>query len=617
MNKPFSRFRFYFRSSTSLIAVAVCLAILAPTKGGAHESPSVYDIVASVRERLAASIPLQELNQLKPEDIVPLLTPEEKKILGEAHIRFMVNVPVRVYVFVDNRFLEKAVIEPFWLAERGFAPTDFVAHRLLEKHTAYVCEFESGVVGLGVNSLSGDHRHYFVALEPINKGDTVEVTAVYPGYQTVGKLEPGADAYADPDMEPITKVPPELVGLTLLQVDPWRHRDARLTSIYTETKYVATETPDQIVLTWSDEPQSTQTIQWRTSAAVSSGVAAYMRQDENVPFDTAKATLVHADTRELYTPRVVNNPRINRHTVTLTGLAPGTKYVYGVGNTIESIVSPAGTFTTAPAEAQPFSFIYMGDPQTGFNRWADLVQRAAREHPDAAFCIIASDLVNRGSDRDDWDDFFFNAGDFFARRTLVPTLGNHEYHLSTGNVLYNDIFTLLTNGPDTVPPQHAYTFEYGNALFIILDSNKKPADQTAWLDKTLEASNALWKFVSFHHPIYSSSPRRDNPVHRAEWMPIFDAHHVDMVLQGHDHAYLRTWPMKNNARMDSPSEGTIYVVSVSGTKMYDMGDFDYAENAFADTATYQAIDIQIAGNRLLYRAYDSDGTCVDEVIIEK
>ena len=75
--------------------------------------------------------------------------------------------------------------------------------------------------------------------------------------------------------------------------------------------------------------------------------------------------------------------------------------------------------------------------------------------------------------------------------------------------------------------------------------------------------------------------------------------------------------MKNNERVDSPAEGTLYVVSVSGTKMYDLGEFDYADKAFADTSTYQAIDIEIAGNRLVYKAHDMDGKCVDEVIIEK
>jgi hypothetical protein len=92
---------------------------------------------------------------------------------------------------------------------------------------------------------------------------------------------------------------------------------------------------------------------------------------------------------------------------------------------------------------------------------------------------------------------------------------------------------------------------------------------------------------------------------------------MDMVLQGHDHAYLRTYPMKNNERVASPKEGTFYIVSVSGIKMYEQGLRDYTERGFTNIATYQTLDIQISGNRLVYRAYDIDGNLKDEVIIEK
>lgn len=602
------------RGFSSPITFTLALAcVITPLHLSAHETPSTYDVVASIRERLSNTFPLEELNHLTVEQIATTLSDDERDVLGSSHIRFEVNVPVRVYVLVDRKFTEKTPIDPFWLEDRGFAKTDYTARCGTDKYIAYSKEFDAGIIGLGVNSLSGDNHHYIVALEALTINDTVELLNIYPAYQTVGLMEVGEDAFTDTEPDPITTLSPELKGLTLLRVDPWRHRDARLTSIYAETKYPSTEMPDQVMLTWSDDPKTTQTIQWRTSAEVDTGIVAYKEQAATSIADT----VVMADTRELYTPRVINDQRINRHTVTLTGLKPATSYSYTVKNSEDSTDSVSGTFTTAPDTAQPFSFIYMGDPQVGFDKWNVIVQRAEQERPNAAFCIIAGDLVNRGADRDDWDDLFYNAGSYFTRRPIAPVIGNHEYHLSNGTLLYNDIFKLLKNGPDTVPPQHAYSFEYSNALFVILDSNKPPRDQTAWLDDKLGTSDALWKFVSFHHPIYSSSPRRDNPIHRAQWMPIFDKHHVDMVLQGHDHAYLRTWPMKNNEHVDSSAEGTVYVVSVSGTKMYDMGSFDYAAKAFADTSTYQSLDIQIDGNRLIYKAHNMDGACVDEIIIEK
>lgn len=41
----------------------------------------------------------------------------------------------------------------------------------------------------------------------------------------------------------------------------------------------------------------------------------------------------------------------------------------------------------------------------------------------------------------------------------------------------------------------------------------------------------------YHDPAYSSGGNRDNRKLRETWTPLFDKHHVDLALQGHDHAY--------------------------------------------------------------------------------
>ena len=100
-------------------------------------------------------------------------------------------------------------------------------------------------------------------------------------------------------------------------------------------------------------------------------------------------------------------------------------------------------------------------------------------------------------------------------------------------------------------------------------------------------------------------------------LPIFDKYHVDLALQGHDHAYLRTYPMREQKRVASAADGTIYIISVSGTKHYDQRQNDYAEVGFTRVSTYQVLDIQVDGNRLVYRAHDFDGKVRDEFVIEK
>ena len=155
------------------------------------------------------------------------------------------------------------------------------------------------------------------------------------------------------------------------------------------------------------------------------------------------------------------------------------------------------------------------------------------------------------------------------------------------------------------------------ALSDVVYLPKLMSEQTAWLEKQLANTKAVWKFVSYHHPAYSSGGNRDNVEVRQLWTPLFDKYHVDLALQGHDHAYLRTYPMRDQKRVASAKQGTIYIISVSGIKYYEQGPHDYTEVGLTKLSTYQVLDIQVSGNRLVYRAHDVDGKVHDQFVIEK
>lgn len=378
------------------------------------------------------------------------------------------------------------------------------------------------------------------------------------------------------------------------------------------TEFPAGAQPDQVCLTWSGDPATTQTIQWRTSPAIAGGAVQY--RPANQP-DAAPVEVI-ADTRVLEEPRVSNDPVNHRHTVRLEGLTPGTTYVYRAGS--GEAWSPWHDFTTAPAGEIPFSFAYMGDPQLGLDTWGELLRDTFGRQSRVSFFVVAGDNVNRGGNRDEWDKLFHAASGVFDQRPYVPTLGNHDCRPPEGPQLYLDLLTLPENGPASVGPERAYAFHYGNALFVVLDSNDSIETQAAWLEEQLKASRAVWKFAVYHHPAYSSAPRRDNVEVREIWGALFDRYHVDMALQGHDHGYLRTKPMRAGQAVATPAEGTVYIVSVSGTKLYDVGDYHYAEKTLDHVSTCQVIDIEAGGgNKLTYRAYDASGAVVDEFSIVK
>ncbi|MBN1351475.1 metallophosphoesterase family protein [candidate division KSB1 bacterium] len=598
------------KTTRALLLVFLTL-VLAETQF-AHDKhhPSVYDAVAKITQRMSNELTPAELKQLSEEKVLDLLTAEERKILSSGFLCFKSNRSVTVYVAV--RANEQP---PFWLAEQKFSETKLSVNNTVDgEYKLWRKKFDAGEIGLGVHSLYGGGRHYVVFVKP-KSGTKLKISDLYPGQHEAVEAKAGAKFYIDRDGA-IENLPTELAGATLIQTLNANRDVGRLLGVLYTTRYPSTAQPDQIVLSWTENPRTTQTISWRSDTTITSAAVFYQPKNEFKTFIPKNPQVVGATTTRLETPELIGDRVVHRHHATLRDLKPHTTYVYSVGSDDGTTISDLLEFTTAPDNTIPFSFMYLGDAQNGLDRWGSLMKTAHRMRPDVAFILMAGDQVNRGAQRDDWDDLFHNGALNFATKPLMTTIGNHECQGGYPG-LYLKILNLPINGPKELEPERAYSFEYGNALFVVLDSNEDPNKQTRWLDSTLTFSSATWKFALFHHPIYSSKGSRDNPELRNAWAPIFDKHHVDMVLQGHDHAYLRTHPMRDNKRVSSPKEGTVYVVSFSGMKMYDQQEADYTAVGFTKTATFQILDIQLAGNRLLYRSYNADGNLVDDLEILK
>ncbi|XOV73769.1 MAG: fibronectin type III domain-containing protein [Verrucomicrobiota bacterium] len=597
--------------------LCLCLALiglhvpLERTNAHVGDHPSIHDTVAAITLRMKEHFSVDELKSLTSFQVEQFLNDEERAILGKEHIHFKVNVPVVVTILRDRDLKS----EPFWIRENGWQLTGLVLTVQDTELDVWQKSFPAGDIGLGVNSLGTRGVHYIPILSPVNAEDELQVTDLYPGQVKPAILKKGVKIYSDRD-EVIDAVPAGFEGSVLLQTEYDSLQDAYLVNYFKWTQYPSQPFPDQVVLTWSDDPQTSQTIQWRTDSSVEKGYVMIQKKALFNRFNPRPLERLPATMEVLESPNIINDPLSHRFFATITGLEPGTTYVYSVGDGSDDGWTELADFTTAPARIKPFSFIYMGDAQNGLDRWGSLVHTAFRERPDAAFYIMAGDLVNRGNDRDDWDSFFYNASDIYDRRQLVPAIGNHE-NQGGHPTLYLRNFDLPKNGPRQIEKERAYYFEYSNALFVVLDTNITPESQAEWLDKVLSESKATWKFMIYHYPAYSSAPSRDNASIRKHWLPLFDKYHVDLALQGHDHAYLRTYPMKGDKRVASPKEGTVYIVSVSGTKMYDQDPRDYTEFGMTNTSTFQVLDIQISGNRLVYRAYDTDNNLKDELVIEK
>ena len=128
--------------------------------------------------------------------------------------------------------------------------------------------------------------------------------------------------------------------------------------------------------------------------------------------------------------------------------------------------------------------------------------------------------------------------------------------------------------------------------------------------------------------MFSPARNRDNPALRAAWKPLLDEFKVDLVLTGHDHTYARSGdvsgkpavvgttntPAGYNQAYD-PAIGTVYVVSVSGPKMYDISNDGFAVRTGEDLQLYQIITVD--GDELRYTARTATNRLYDAFTLEK
>jgi len=183
--------------------------------------------------------------------------------------------------------------------------------------------------------------------------------------------------------------------------------------------------------------------------------------------------------------------------------------------------------------------------------------------------------------------------------------------------------------PEQNPPagleETCYYIDYQGTRIIALDSNRSQQEQLPWLRRVLTDNPNRWTIVTQHHPIFSPANNRDNPELRAAWKPVFDEFKVDLVLTGHDHTYARSgdvagrggsknMPTGYNQAYD-PAIGTVYVVSVSGPKMYSVTTDGFAVRTAEDTQLYQIIKVGL--DELHYEARTATGRLYDAFTLKK
>lgn len=368
--------------------------------------------------------------------------------------------------------------------------------------------------------------------------------------------------------------------------------------------------PDRIMLTWSDDPTTTQSVSWRSFKPSEKIIGQIVEEQSRPDLETDAKTVSGTQS---YLKRD-GKEQDNYRQVTFRNLKPGTTYAYRVGD--GEHWSSWNHFRTA-GESGEFSFIYLGDAQNDLrSRWSRTIRKAFQQEPNARFIVHAGDLINRSNSDSEWAEWYEGAGFIHQMIPAVPTPGNHEYHYDAQNNPILDPhwkvqFPLPKNGPEGLQDA-VYYVDYQDMRVISLNSQLIMLDSTAaikqkkWLEDILRSSKKTWNIVTMHHPVYSTAKDRDNTILREQFKPIFEKYGVDLVLQGHDHTY---------ARGAAGRQRPVYLLSVAGPKMYGSESARWMNVSNENTQLYQII--RVNANKLYFSSYKLTGELFDSFELPK
>jgi len=359
--------------------------------------------------------------------------------------------------------------------------------------------------------------------------------------------------------------------------------------------YLQHVTQTSIVIMWETDMPCTSTVKF--------GKARFHKDKSNAPLD-----------------QLLTSDKFNTiHELVLENLVPESDYFYQVyshnkeGQDVDSDVL---TFQTAVLEGSPYAYVVIGDNRTYPDRFKKLMELAYTERPN--FVVNVGDVVTDGKIKEQWiTEYLAPASKLMERVPTYVAIGNHERN--------SKWFYSYVSYPGK---ENYYSFDYGNAHFTIVDSNKglSPGSrQYEWIKNDLASSKAKWKFVAHHHPPYSSDKddygntdiglsKRGSPSVQS-LIPLYEAYNVDIVWCGHIHDYERTWPIRNG-KVDQDS-GVIYIQSGGGGA--ELEEFAPTRSWFTAKLLryWQYCLVTIHDGTLEMKAYDIDGKLYDFLEIKK
>jgi hypothetical protein len=282
------------------------------------------------------------------------------------------------------------------------------------------------------------------------------------------------------------------------------------------------------------------------------------------------------------------------HVAKLNGLTPGMRYTYTVGTDSSELAE--GRFRAAPARAATFTFAVVGDFGSGTSNERAVASMIESWHPD--FVLTVGDNAYPQGSAGLLDRVIFDPYAAVMRESAwFPALGNHDVKANGGKPEL-EAFHSLGN-------ERWYRFTWGNAAVVVLDSNVSvgPGSPQLRFARNSLALTSCFRFAALHHPPWEPPGNRVAPGLRRNIVPLLEKNGVQLVFEGHLHAYARS----------RPHHGVLYVaVGTGGAELDDDAEKLTIPSARVVEGRFGALRVDVAGRAARFRYQTVDGRVRDD-----
>ncbi len=285
------------------------------------------------------------------------------------------------------------------------------------------------------------------------------------------------------------------------------------------------------------------------------------------------------------------------------------------------------TENSASAATTSFRFIVMGDSRgssSGINETAmrNLLSKVKNLSTQPAFILFTGDQVYGGSNVENeliqWKNV---VDDYYPINMYYPSLGNHE----NNETIFSRVFDYLPNEQLSGYQRSAYYFDYGNARFITVNSNRKDANgkyiitsaQRTWVENLIKNSGKTHHFVQFHVPAYPigahyGNSLDGNPAERDAFWDMLDNNNVTAVFVGHEHNYNRRQINSTFNGNGKTFERSIYQLTLGGAGApLTTSNKDSRNVNVGPIGKFHYMVVDVADGNVTYKVYDDSNNQID------